>query len=407
MSGKMFNRLLANNFINGEKMMPNVRRLAEETANAVRQRFGIRGLPDDVKIGDIASHDDILRTADEVSVGGRATVEDMREGFIQSALKRAVRRIANSAVRDYLASIGHDIDDALPIASCMINRHPEVVTDLTAARSPDEVEAIIGRYAGIIEDCTRIYGEVETACAGVLDRVRLGLANKLGMSLEEIRNVQIELYGIERKADDYSTSICNGNPPLNTMAEFRQAFDDLADAYVAERIKYLDAVDALKGLSPDVKNDIKVVLLTIQNVKDIKLEFLLSEARKIAPMLGGLETALRGPSTPNQVFGAMRPVAAALRTAVGAMLDGKDEIGPDDLDAPTFILAQMAMSMRPGMTALLEAFYARQDVKDALKSRGMDSDNPAYASITFENFSIDPQINPAVGRNANVKQVFA
>ena len=116
-SGKMFNRLLANNFINGAKMMPNVRRLAEETANAVRQRFGIRGLPDDVKIGDIASYDDILRTADEVSVGGRATVEDMREGFIQSALKCAVRRIANSAVRDYLVSIGHDLDDALQIAS--------------------------------------------------------------------------------------------------------------------------------------------------------------------------------------------------------------------------------------------------------------------------------------------------
>lgn len=248
--------------------------------------------------------------------------------------------------------------------------------------------------------------EVEEAKATVLDRVQTGLAKKFGMSLEEIKNVEIALSGIKDKVRGLSAKICVRMPQLTTKEEFQKAFDNLADAFVEERIRYLDAVDAMEDLPQDVKKDIKTQLLITGKVKDIRLDYLMDEARKIAPLLGCVEDALRGGHAPEQVFIVMRPVSTAIRASVDAMLAGKEDVGPDDRDAPTTILTQMAITMRPEMAGLLEAFYAREGVKDALKAR-FRADDPAWHSMAFECFSSDPEINTDGARITNVKQLFA
>jgi len=55
----------------------------------------------------------------------------------------------------------------------------------------------------------------------------------------------------------------------------------------------------------------------------------------------------------------MGTVSAAIRNIVETMLKDKEEVGPDDRDAPIKILAQMVGANNPEIVRFLPAFYAK------------------------------------------------
>lgn len=399
---ELFNLRLKNAFHN-DKLLPRFGLLAAETADTVRSRLGAKGVPDGTKANDIVASSLVSRMVDEAAGGGRATVESLREPLLRTALETGARRIIEGTVAERLAALGRDDGDMMSIANIIVKRNPAFVERLASAQSPADVDDIIAEFHAAIADGVRIHDELAAVRAGVEDRVYKGIADKLGVSPEMLKGLQIELGGITRKADDLKSRIGIGNPPLSTKAEFQKAFDDLADAFVSERMARLDAVDAL-DLPTGSKNNIQAILLTATKVKDIDIAFLAAEAKKID--LSNLEDKLRSFAAKETVFTAMGPVSTAIRNVVEAMLKDKEEVGPDDRDAPIKILAQMVGATKPGIVRLLQAFYAKADVRESILNRGMDGRDPAYNSMAFELFSTDPQINRGVERTANVKLVF-
>ena len=286
---EFFNRNISESFSN-DKLLPTYRLLAAETAQIVRQRLGAKGVPDGISPASIVESSLASSMVAEAAGGGRVTVENLREPLLRAALRTAAFRVIQGEVTAHLATLGRDDDAIYEISKIIVKRNQAFVDDLMAAQTPADVSRIVASFKATVADAVRIFDELKEVRAGVEDRVRQGLANRLGMSPEALKDVQIELGGVAIKANMLRNNIGIGNPPLSTKAEFQKAFDDMADAFVAERMAILDAVDAL-DLPQGTKDDIKVMLLTVKKVKGIDIAFLAAEAKKIDA--SALEAELR------------------------------------------------------------------------------------------------------------------
>jgi hypothetical protein len=397
LSNEDFNRGIKESFLNN-KLLPGYRILAAQTADIVRGRLGARGLPDGKRLNYIVDSSFIGSTinAAALAAGGRVTPENLREQFLAAALRCGAERIVEGLVVARLTELGRDTRLPSAIVKSFVARNPQAVERLAAAQSPAEVEDIIADIRADVAEAVRINGDLNEVYAGLEGRVRKSLANRLGVPLATIDAAGIQLKGLMNKAAKLQTSIANGKPPLTTREEFQQKFDELADAFVDERIQRLADVDAL-DLPEAVKDDIKVQLLSTEKVKDIDMAFLAEEAKKInfAP----LEEALNSFSPKETVFKAMRAVTQEIYAAVDRMLAGKEEVGPDDNGLPIAILAKLLVTSRPGLDRFLRAFYAKPDVKAEvqMKNHTLDPNAPSFGSSPFEQFSSDPAVN---GMNA-------
>ncbi|MBR4517608.1 MAG: hypothetical protein IKO65_01260 [Victivallales bacterium] len=398
---EFFNRRIGESFCNGT-LLPTYSLLATKTAEEVRLRLGAKGVPDGTKPSNIVDSSFVATVVSDAAGGGRVTVENLREPLLQAALRTGAQRIITGMVTEQLASRGRDDDNSYAIAKIAINRNPELLERLMGAQSPAEVDDIAATFKATVADAIRIFDELKEVYAGVEDRVRKGLAKRLGVSPEQIKDTQLELGDMSRKADDLRIKIGIGNPPLSTKEEFQHVFDKLADDFVTERMASLEAVDAL-DLSQDVKDDIKVILLTTKKVKGIDVAFLAAEAKKVDT--SDLVAKLRSLAGKDEVFQAMAPVSFAMRKSVETML--KDtQLDPDETAAPSAILARMVVSTKPELRRFMPMFYTKPDVKEAILNRSMNSADPAYHSMAFESFANDPEINRNISRNANVKRVL-
>ncbi len=395
-SDAAFNKRIEEMFMNNE-LMPSYQLLAVQTAEIVRGRLGAIALPDNTAPGRVVNSNESGTAVKEAAQegGGRVTLANLREPLLAAALRTGAERLVMNLVKNRLAELGKGDASAFGIAKSFTVRNPGVIERLVAAQSPAEAEAICAEFREAIADAVRVDGELEEIRAGVEDKVRRTFAERLGIPPETMDKAPLEMRDIRRKASDLATKIENGDLPLTTRAQFQEAFDKLVDSFVAERISRLAEVDSLE-LPQAAKNDIKILLLSIQKVKDIDIAFLAAEAARIDA--GALEAALQTFANRDAVFGAMKPVTEAIGSAVERMLAGKEEVGPDDRDAPITILARMIIAKNPGAERLLRAFYAKPDVMEAIRNRGADTNSPAYASAPFEQFSDNPQIslaNPA------------
>ncbi|MCR4573517.1 MAG: hypothetical protein K5787_07095, partial [Lentisphaeria bacterium] len=398
---EFFNRRIGESFCNGT-LLPTYSLLATKTAEEVRLRLGTKGIPDGTKPSNIVDSSLAFTMVAEAAGGGRVTVENLREPLFQTALKTGAQRIIKGEVAEQLASLGRDDDNSYAISKIVINRNPEFLERLMNAQSPAEVDDIVATFKEAVADVIRIFDELKEASASVEDRVRQGLAIRLGVSPDQIKDTQLELGDVSRKADDLRINIGIGNPPLSTKEEFQHVFNKLADDFVAERMASLEAVDAL-DLPQDVKDDIKVILLTTKKVKGIDIAFLAAEAKKVDT--SDLEAKLRSLAGKAKVFQAMAPVSSAIRKSVETMLKDK-QLDPDETAAPSAILARMVVATKPELRRFMPIFYTKPDVKEAILNRGMNNTDPAYHSMAFESFANDPEINRNISRNANVKRVL-
>ena len=350
-SGSKFNNFVMTAFANiPENVLPGFKLLMSETADLVRSRFGANGLPDGMELRNLVAKNllfDFIATEDNAE---RVTSESIHNAYINAAVKTAVERSVRGLVSEEQAAAGAGRKDDGKVTDIVKARHPELAQRLMAAQSPAEVDAICAEYKQAVRDAGKAYAEINEARNTVLPRAREAIAARMGITTEALASANIDLSGLESKANALAEKICNGKTDLSTKADYEKAFRDLADAFVAERMSRLDATDAL-DMPQGVKDTVKVSLLTVQKVKHTDIAFLASEAKKIDAT--ELESALREGAPKERIYEKMRGISTAIRTAVSKMLENLDEVGPDDLDGPSTIMIQMVVGSRPGLASLL------------------------------------------------------
>ena len=392
-SAQDYNNYVEESFINDpEKGLLRFKLLAQQTADAVRSCLGAKGFPDNAKLGYLVDSGELRDIIDCGENAERVTPDTLREPFLRLALKHGAERMVNGLIREEIAAAGLDpFDVEVDVRLYTARRNPELVQRLASAQSPAEAEGILAEFREPIRNAIRLNAELNESRAGVEDRARAALAEKFGVSPQTIADAKVELSYLKLKANELLRDIGCGRTNHANRADYQKAFNDLVDKFVRERIDLLDATDALE-LPGETKDSIKQALLRTAKVKDVNLGFLAAETEKLDT--AHLEQLLRSGAPKEQIFDAMKPIATAVRNSVNAMLAGKDEVGPDDREMPTVVMMRMLVGKRPALAELLGEFYAKPDVRQALRNRsGVDKKDPAMNSVAFEYAQKDPQLN--------------
>ena len=345
--------------------MPGHALLIANTRLIVRDRLGTKGLPDDTPDYMIVKKGILDHAINEASAKGtvRITEETLRELYLSTALKTAALRIVSDVAKKELESFGGSVFEVQSVQSTIITRHPEFIQELMEAKSPEEADQVVEKYRAVVRNVVQVRQEIKEARAGVEDRVRRGIAEKLGVPLEAMEPDFIQLKEITDKADALVLSIAQGYGNLSTKAEYEKAFNDHADKFIAERIAIFDAVDAL-DLPQETKDSIKAELLTLDKVKDINIEYLIAEAKKVDTT--ALEALLRNGAPKEQIYNAMAVISESIRNTVNTMLAGKENMGPDDTIGPASTLIHMVAGMHPGLEHLVAEFFEKPEVMSGL-----------------------------------------
>ena len=371
------------------RALPGHAALVADTMKTVRERLGLAGLPEDTQPHNAALSGVLDDVVDRMTGNNtvRLTRETLREAYLEAALETVARRIVLGAVEKEIEALHGNKSDMAVVRNALVTRFPDYHRGLMEAKSPAEAERINARFRGAIRDIVATLGEARAAHAAVADRVHRGFAARLGIPPETVVAGRINLTQASKSADRLLDSILNGKAGVSGKAAIEKAFGDLADAFVAERVRRFEETDAL-DLPQATKDAIKVQLLGVDKVKDIDLGFLFDEAKKIDTT--ALETLLRDGAPKDRVYAEMEALNRKIEIPVRARLAraGK-EVGPDDVNPLRSVMTTMLAGLRPGLGGLVAGFFAKPEVK-----KGLD-DGQDYGMLgktgSFNILSTDPQ----------------
>ena len=401
-SPQAFNKYLASALTqNPDSRMPWHGLLVANTMQIVRDRLGPKGLPDGTKDGDVAKGGLLSLAIKEAGANGtvRITEDTLREIYLSTALKTAAMRIVEDTVKEEVGRLGGDRNETSSVLSVIRTGHPEFVQELMEAQSPAEADQVVAKFRAVVRDATMLRREACEARAGFEDRVRGGIAAKLGVPPETIGPMDLQMKAITAKADGLLFSIATGEKRFSEKAEFKKAFDDLADGIIATYKDRLDAVDAL-DLPQEKKNLVKVQILTSDKTEDFDIAFLAAEADKVNP--AALEALLRAGAPKDQIYEAMAQVSGQLKTAAATMYKGKKDIGADDIADPLGIMMHMIAGKHPEIERLVVAFFERPEVANGIRTN--QDFKKLQDAEAFKYLSTDPLLNVGTEFEAGVRE---
>lgn len=395
MTASLYNSNVFNGFCSNSDLLPSgFAMMAIEVRAELTRRYGETVMPPNENLCDIANYSEYGGGIDESKVRGeRATPESIRDAFHRSAVKSAVNRVIYNLVNTALAAAGMDSKEYSSRAVGLVkSRNQELVNSLMGARSEEETKAICAAYKEAVSDACKACTEILEAKGMAMPRAREALAKKLGVTTETLDKAKVDLSCLELKVEELASDIADGKVKLSTKKDYEKAFCDLADEFVNERTTRLDAVDKL-DIPSKIKESVKVVLLTVNNVKYVDIAALAAAAKKID--VSGLEKALNEGAPIDEVYAKMKEVCRAIYSAALDTLNWKDELKPgnDDIDGSEDILVRMVVGSKDGLAERLDEFYAKPDVKKKVLIPGGDKELVSWRGLVLESFSNDQDVN--------------
>ena len=182
------------------------------------------------------------------------------------------------------------------------------------------------------------------------------------------------------------------------IREMVMAFAKLVDKYVTQRMNWLNATDKL-DVPLDVKNAIKVVLLTESQVKDFDIADLAQKVGDIhtaglAKAIDQANAAIEENANRQAVYTEMQKLANTVAKAAIEYANGKkDKLDTDNKEGILSILIKMVVASHKGLAEGLQKFYESPDVKKDIISDRENYELKEHICDMFEPYATDPEIN--------------
>ncbi len=183
------------------------------------------------------------------------------------------------------------------------------------------------------------------------------------------------------------SDILSGKVQANTAGEIEREYRKLADDTVALLMAQFEAVDKLE-LPPRTADEIKETLTCLDKFDNIDVARLIDVTKKNID-LGKLAERLRSQASTDSILDAMAEVSRAIFETTRLIIPGK--WGADERTGLLAIIRTLAVRSTPGLDNLLDAFFARPDVKNAI----LEGDNEGHgwkAMAVFRPYSSDPEL---------------
>lgn len=348
---------------NTDLAFPEFAALLSQAGDEMRSRYGEDGLPDGTSRRSYVNTTDLYNAVrpDEPDTV-RVTPESLRATVLDSAAETAARRITAKRFAAELKALPWGKEkDAFGVTNMFMAANPVFLAKMKAVRNPAEADAIMAEYAEEIKKQAWKHVECKQAAENALPRARIAFAEGLGLPPECIRQESIQLNYLVRKTKELTSDILMGKRKVDTALDIDNAFRELTNGFVRERLDKLDQIDKL-DLPRQVKDAMKDNLLLVEKSKDANIALIAREAEKID--MGALDALLRANAPKAQIYAEMGRLTQKINKPLDMLFKGKNDVAQDDYLMPAFLIVFAAAGKVDGLFGRLQDFFDREDVRD-------------------------------------------
>ena len=364
-----------------ERLPATFQKLVQDTTFEVRARFGEAGFPDNATPASLtrSSSMTIMARANDPNAS-RLTVESLRGPFVREALETGAERVFQKGVAERLKEAGLDVKNPVRVSNALQAREPAVLQRILAAPTPQAADAVLDYYADVIADSARMLTACKRCEESLEGWAKEALAKKLGVPVQSLSGEGVNLTRLLTKGGALNTAICNRVNAASTDEEIEAEYKKLVDAYVGERTRLFDKIDA-SGVTAEAKAAAKSTVLALRKVDYIDIDRMVAAAKSISTdRLAGL---LASNAPKDQVFDAMREindaVTAVTNKAFEADAEAGKEVGPDELFGFTTVMMDLVVLSRPEMEVPLARFLT----ESVVGTRYADAESATYPAQPF------------------------
>ncbi len=314
----------------------------------------------------------------------RVTPESIRDGYMRGAMERGAVRLLEHAVARCACDLGVTITDETAVVKALLARSPNLVDQLTACRSPDEVEPILdglGADPQFKADVLREHAVEE--CLLTSDGMALQfLADEFDLGAGELSNEgEVNLSGMRKLASELSVKIRSGEVSASTPDEVKAAFRDIARDFAASRADALRKLDTVQ-MPPEQRTVFRSMLLKMYEPGKLDIDGVLAAAAQVdfsevAQLAYPLEPTDKALAAAGRFFSDVYEAAAAKAGATESN---------DDKQAIRNLVCQIAVARVPDGAKSLQELLGRTDV--AQIANGPDGPDKAAVAFLGESLAI-------------------
>lgn len=389
-SGAAFNKAVIDGIKENENnLFDGFRAILDEADALVLQKFGKAGRPDNLQRTDLLNSaflSQAIRTDDNAV---RITPASVREDLLKAAKQSAAYRIMGGALRQAHVNLGRDIDCNPRKIDAFVGRNPEFLERLAAIDSPDAINGILQEMQGAMNEFIETFDTIKAVYEGVNDKVFERIAAKLGVSTDIVKQNALDLEKFTAKTNALIYDLAK-NRNLATREDYENAFNDVVNQFVLSRSALLDKVDGWNKLPVADRSKLKLVLLNLPDVSHIDLDRIATAALGISTAT--LDARLRANASRHDIYAAMKDITAQIDKYAATLMEGRSEIGQDDLRGPRMILSTLVVNLCDGLKERINAFLSKPKVKADLAAN-VDRTGECTAADAFLHLSADEEVN--------------
>jgi hypothetical protein len=366
------NALTTARYMNGGEALPlphefNV--MADALLAEARSLFGHAVVPDDAAIGDFT--DSVALRAELLNLGNDAKLgpDGVRDLVRESVKGVCVAKKINEML-EHAGEIIFIKTDVYPRA--FMERHPEVVTALSRAKSFAEVKSILDANGELFRDAVKIMAEANRFVPNIKIMTAERLAAKTGISFD-CAFAMMKDAALPFSGQGIAMDIVSGKIDAKTPASIERAFRDRIAAYVDAKAAALGSIDSY-GLGPRASHKLKARILSMEYIdaRVYDIEKFHTIALALKDSLGALAVAFGAENLDAKAaFNAFDGLIAAIQAELKRQFGHEFQI--EDLSPAAHAIFAMCVPEDSDLPEKVVAFFARPDLKAEMAGNDWES----------------------------------
>ena len=342
----------------------------------MRERYG-NAIPKDAPIQAFAEKGHIVEALTGPINLARANGNAIKpEDVIKAVHDLYCKGAAKMLIKDFAKQLAEGKGVATgDVAFLAAKRNPNLVSEVVAAKSPEEAKEVLARHKAELEAIIAAKAEATAATEQIMDNAAIRIAEATGMDAEDVKS-KLNIDNLERKLDSKVDDILSGEDPNAAEKDFSISteLNKIGDSFVQTRIRLLKDIDDAKDLSASAKATWKEVVLLSDKPDSYNISAL-------------VKMATTGSASPaifkNALSKNLQEMIQMLKDITNSMMEefsniyGKDEWDYMGMEAHGDNLQMIVKAFMTGDKDIVASVQARRDELQA----EYDNDNsPLYAN---------------------------
>lgn len=363
LTAPQYNDLVYKGFLNNPDDLPeSFHKMACEVRDEVASRLGEKSLEPNGSLRALLDNNSLKAIfPTDGTTTQRVTPASIRQEFLDGMLRASARRLLVKHVIDTAAHLGTPLDLPFSVANSLIARHPNLIDEIAACGSPDDVTGVFARFNDEVTAAITRQSAIERCKASAEDWAREAFAAELDLPVALMKNPDaINVSYMTQLCNNLADKIGKGKIEASTPDEIQQVFRDRIADFARERAGLLRQIDTLQ-LSPSACDGFRTILFSMNKTNYLDFNAILASAQRLD--FSSLTAHVQAGASSADVYGDMMTLFDRLQQeAQQALANVEGEIGPEEKGYITMLLLTAAADRVPGTMQSLESFFARPDV---------------------------------------------